>query len=299
MKKTYILRLIGICLALLVSDQAKSFDSNDIDTGTQCISNGLCDDMIQCPYNRACFNNCDIGFDPTGTAVVVGNFFASIIGLSKLAESDYQVICRNNCVANIVNDCKKPQPIDITTTPPSKDPARNCREYCGAALKDSDSRFGKCEGTCRNFDPLAKCYAENANNDALGVYIVDPTQKKGVCDYNQYIPQNAEFQNNKENVKEKMTGLAMEALCLIKPEAYGCGSKLCEDHPWSRVCTQHQAELSSKMKQKKAQQEKGTIDYSDKATGDLAGVAAGELATKIAAKKALASINNPDSTDDQ
>lgn len=281
-KNNYLFKALLLCL-LLLSDRAKcDFNETELNVAAMCLTGGFCDGLVQCPYNRACFNACDIGFDRGGTARQVASYFGAFLGMSHLKEfeGDYQVVCRGDCISNLVSDCQKEQPIDITVTAPSTDPARNCREYCGSkgsVPSDPDKiLFPTCESTCRNFDQesgrnytnLAECYRLHATDPLLFSGQKDPKTGAKVCDPEELgiiANPNSEFEKNRDNVRNKMRGFAQEALCQTKKDAAGCGADLCTAFAWSRSCGQAAQERHQKMVDQKKKQQDGIIDYSTKA----------------------------------
>ncbi len=283
------LKILTVCIFLISEKALCDFTEQEMGLASGCLQAGICDGLVQCPRNRACFNACDIGFDPGATGRKLASYAATFFGMGHLksAEPDYQVVCRGDCIVNLVSDCQKEQPIDITVTPPSKDPARSCREHCGSkgSLPSDPEKilYDMCERTCVNFDSLADCF----NKNGAKILDLDPKTNKKLCDPEELgiiANPNSEFENNRANVQDKLRGLAREAICQIKGnDAEGCGATLCNNYPWARSCEQKQRALHQEMEKRKKEQQDGIIDYSEKALKELEQV--------IAARKRIEDAN--------
>jgi len=239
---------------------------------TKCVSTGDCEDLIMCPFNRACFNSCDIGLNPGQSSAFAGGIFLSFLGIDDTGVGDsYKSKCRANCINTLVADCKGPQPADITdlaTNPPSGDPALQCRQYCGAA--SGNPRFSWCENTCRNFDKVG--FQSNGTNYASMKACYDQNKAQpdliSRCDQDK-IPntRNENYTENEANVTNKMRGFAKAAVCVLQPKTAGCDmDTMCTNFPFTSYCLQAMAKQHADMIARRDMLEKKLTDAAHAAT---------------------------------
>lgn len=228
----------------------------DKEAANKCIVQADCEDIILCPRNRACLNTCDLGFDPNAAGKIAGNAILAIFGIEDAIKTDTVKSCRTNCIANLLSDCKSippgcnftkdndcrvpvPQPVDIAKfdeNPPTTDPARNCREYCGATYPAGQEKMNYewCQNTCKNFD---QCSGPNGNT-------CSPDQVEQIVKNFNAGPG---FANQTSNIRIKLRGFAKEAECvkLQGKDGYAkCIDELCKSHGnaetvtnlWTRSC---------------------------------------------------------------
>jgi hypothetical protein len=220
----------------------------------ECLDSGSCANLVECPANQACFNNCIIGQDTDVTGRAVGAFFAGIFG--QTVETDARYLCLAQCIQKKSKMCAGPQPIDYTKEPPTSDPAKQCREFCGASLKSVDGLFNQCERTCAQFDNLSACFRLNPVPESLNGQSCDPAQQNIV------LNPSGDYQVHRNEVAMMMKAFGFDSKCTLSrerglPEEGGCRSicTIFDNFDQTRNCLQQTAITAAENEARNAQQQ--------------------------------------------
>lgn len=206
----------------------------------KCINTGDCMtiSLLNCTNNFLCYNNCEIGHDPQ--AVNRSNMLAVLgfFGLGDIPMEGNAVIgCRQGCAARSISDCNdvipgctpedtpkclkpKEQPTDYRFIPATADPARICREYCGAVPEwpgSKDRQF--CENRCRVLDQLSDCFKRNKGAPDI----------LKLCGYEGKETGGSDATWSKDSlVAVKLNSFVQEATCVFDQEAGRPDSDTCK-----------------------------------------------------------------------
>ncbi len=230
-----------------------------------CVTSGLCDGINYCTKNRLCLNNCEIGDNPQ--EVHQANIAAALgfFGLGDAMEGNELLKCRRSCVAKSFSDCNEPipgckpenAPACMKPIPPEKqpgdyrlyekypataDPARICREYCGAWSEwPGAGEYSHCDKRCSALDVLSECFKKNKGAENI----------QTVCKYSgKEIGGEAGTRDKDALVQIKLNSFVQEATCIHEREAGRPDSDACkylcvdktgsqkEQDKWLRSCTQ-------------------------------------------------------------
>jgi hypothetical protein len=264
-----------------IINQAEALKKYDWSSGNYyaCLKLGDCDDLVACPNNRACFNNCNIGRDPDTWTKAFAASLAGMFGID--VESSYRTMCLGDCIRNKELDCNNPnQATDITNAkeaPPIGDPAGMCLQFCGGD-KGSQGRFFWCWNTCKNLLFVGPCLDQN------------PTNFQDVCsNFGGFVENPGNDFDDPPYVSLRLKSFIWDAFCARNPKLPQCNA-MCDDQPvgfpWSRTCRDLKAAMKIEMNKVNEEAVQNAQAASASIEGTQAGVSEAEK-TRIANRKLL------------